>query len=212
VADERATVASPDPSRLEGDLLSESFWLLLATGEPVPGTTLASNLGLDDTVVEDTLRAMERAGRIRRLSSGEVVGSLGLTIEPSPHELLLVRDAGEPGHFFTWCALDAVGIIGALGMGGRLRSVSPQTGAAIELEFVGGQPTANDVVLFLAEKPAIRSVIDDWCPLVNFFEHADAASVWAAARGVTGEVVPVTAETTMRAADMWRPRISRPQA
>lgn len=212
MTDERATAPSPDPSRLEGDLLSESFRLLLATARPVPRTTLAFNLGVDETVVEETLQAMERAGRIRRVPSGEVVGSLGLTVEPSPHELLLARGEGEPGHFFTWCALDAIGIIGALGVGARVRSVSAQTGVAIELEFVDGQPTADGVVLFLAEEPAIRSVVDDWCPLVNFFEDADAASAWAAARGVTGSVVPVTAETTARAADMWRPRISRPQA
>jgi hypothetical protein len=205
-------MASHDPSRLEGDLLAESFGLLLASGQAVPAATLASNLGLGEEVVEQTLRGMEQAGRIRRAPSGEVLGSLGLTIEPSPHELLLVRGEGEPHQLFTWCALDALGIIGALGTDGRVRSVSPQTGAPIELEFEGGQPTADGVVLFLAEEPAIGSIVDDWCPLVNFFEHAEAASAWSAARGVTGAVVPVNEETTIRAADMWRPRITRSEA
>ena len=212
MTDKRATVQSRDLGRLEADLLRESFWRLLDTGDPVPAMTLASNLGLDEAVVEETLRGMERAGRVRRAASGGVVGSLGLTIEPSSHELLLLPDEGEPRHFFTWCALDALGIVGALGMSGRVRSVSPQTGTAIEIAFVGGRPTYNDAVLFLAEEPAIRSVVDDWCPLVNFFERAEAASAWSAARGVTGAVVPVTEESAGRAADMWRPRISRSQA
>ncbi len=70
-------------------------------------------------------------------------------------------------------------------------------------------PDPRGVVLFLADRTASRSVVDDWCPLVNFFEHAEAASAWSAARGVAGAVVPVTAEATDRAADMWRPRIAR---
>ncbi len=208
MSDERLTVAPQDPSRLEGDLLSESFGLLLATGQSVPAGTLASNLGVDEAVVEATLRGLEQAGRIRRAPSGGVVGTLGLTIEPFPHELLLDRGEGEPRQFFTWCALDALGIIGALRVDGRVRSVSPHSGAAIELAFEGGRPRTGGVVLFLADRTAGRSVVDDWCPLVNFFEHEEAASAWSAQHGVAGVVVPVI-EATGRATDMWRPRIAR---
>lgn len=207
MADAHPNAASEDPSRLEGELRSECFWTLLDSAEPVPVARLASRLGLEQAAVEQTLQALDRAGRVRRTPSGEVVGSLGLTIQPSPHELLLHRSQGEPHHFFTWCALDALGIIGALGASGRVRSVSPQTGAPIELRFQGGSPVTDGAVLFLADTVPVRSVVDDWCPMVNFFEHDQAASAWARARGVAGTVVPVTAAATIRAADMWRPQI-----
>jgi Alkylmercury lyase len=47
------------------------------------------------------------------------------------------------------------------------------------------------------------SVIDDWCPLVNFFEHADAAEAWASEHGVRGSAVPLS-EATDRGKAAWR--------
>ena len=46
-------------------------------------------------------------------------------------------------------------------------------------------------------------MIDDWCPLVNFFEHADAAQTWAAEHGVRGTAVPL-AEATDQGRAAWR--------
>lgn len=50
---------------------------------------------------------------------------------------------------------------------------------------------------------ASGSVIDDWCPLVNFFEHADAAQAWAAEHSVRGTTVPL-AEATDQGKAAWR--------
>jgi hypothetical protein len=46
-------------------------------------------------------------------------------------------------------------------------------------------------------------VIDQWCPLVNFFEDASAAQAWAAEHGVRGTAVPL-AEATSQGRAAWR--------
>jgi len=47
-----------------------------------------------------------------------------------------------------------------------------------------------------------RSVIDDWCPLVNLFEHDQAAAAWARQHGISGAARPAAQATRVAAA--WR--------
>jgi hypothetical protein len=63
------------------------------------------------------------------------------------------------------------------------------------------------VVVFLAERPSV-SLVDDWCPLVNFFEHRQAAVAWAAERGVTGTAVPLQ-QAVKAGAAAWRSQLAR---
>jgi hypothetical protein len=83
-----------------------------------------------------------------------------------------------------------------------VRSRSPYSGTLIELAFGAGQPAATDAVVFMAEEPC-RSVIDDWCPLVNLFEHDQAAAAWARLHGISGAARPV-AQVTQLGAVAWR--------
>jgi Alkylmercury lyase len=98
-------------------------------------------------------------------------------VAPTNHELVI-----DGRRRWTWCAHDAVGILGALEADGRVRSRSPYSGTLIELTFDAGQPAATDAMVFMAEEPC-RSVIDDWCPLVNLFEDDQAAAAWARQQG-----------------------------
>jgi hypothetical protein len=95
-----------------------------------------------------------------------------------------------------------VGILGGLEADGRVRSRSPHSGTLIELRFSGGQPAAGDAVGFMAEGPC-RSVINDWCPLVNLFEQDQAATAWARQQGISGAARPV-AQATQLGAAAWR--------
>jgi hypothetical protein len=95
-----------------------------------------------------------------------------------------------------------VGILGALAADGRVRSRSLYSGALIELTFDAGRPAATEAVVFMADGPC-RSVIDDWCPLVNLFEHDQAATAWAERHQVVGTARPVAEATRAGAAD-WR--------
>ena len=112
----------------EGPLLAAAFRLLLAEGRPIPIQRLAAALGRDAEPVEQALDRLARAGRTRRNQAGEVTGSLGLSVEPTAHELTV-----EGARRWTWCAYDAVGILAALGANGRVCSRSPHTQAPIEL-------------------------------------------------------------------------------
>jgi alkylmercury lyase len=140
---------------------------------------------------------LEQAGLTRRDPAGRLLGSHGLSVAPTSHELLI-----DGRRRWTWCAYDAVGILGALEADGRVRSRSPHSGTLIELTFDAGQPAASDAVVFMAEGPC-RSVIDDWCPLVNLFEHDQAAAAWARQHGISGAARPVAQATRLGAA-AWR--------
>jgi hypothetical protein len=123
-----------------------------------------------------------------------VTGSHGLSLTPTPHELILEHRSG------------------------RIRSSSPSSGAPIQLDFHHGQPRDGlELVVFFADTdcciPASGadddsdcrgsgSVIDEWCPLVNFFEPA-AAHAWAVEHGVRGTPVPL-AEATDQGRAAWR--------
>ncbi len=111
-----------------------AFQRLLQTRQPVSAKALINELGGSPVEVEAGLAELDRQGLIRRNQSGDVVGSVGLSIEPSRHEL-----HGRDQQFWTWCAYDAVGILGALGASGRVLSKSPLTGAPIEVNSVMGR-------------------------------------------------------------------------
>jgi hypothetical protein len=118
-------------------------------------------------------------------------------VAPTHHELVI-----DGRRRWTWCAYDAVGILGALEADGQVHSRSPHSGTLIELTFDAGQPATTDAVVFMAEEPC-RSVIDDWCPLVNLFEHDQAAAAWARQHGISGAAQPV-AQVTRLGAAAWR--------
>jgi hypothetical protein len=205
---------------LEHALLARAFHLLLDDRRPVSMTRLAQALASEPDQVERTLARLDRLGRIQRDQTGAVTGSHGLSLTPTPHELVVEDEFGHEWRYWTWCAWDAVGILSALDASGRIRSTSPSSGAPIQLDFHHGSPQRADpdlVVFFatptVAPKPptpatiraaqARGSVIDEWCPLVNFFERADVAQAWAAKHAVRGTAVPL-AEATNQGKAAWR--------
>jgi Alkylmercury lyase len=203
----------------EHALLARAFHLLLDHGRPVSIARLAQALACDPDQVKHTLALLDRQGRIRRDPAGAVTGSHGLSLTPTPHELLLDQQPRQQRRYWTWCAWDALGILAALDASGRIRSTSPGSRVPIQLDFDHGQPRNPEpaLVVFFADTdcctPAAEtgggsgcgsgSVIDDWCPLVNFFEHADAAQAWAAEHRVRGTAVPL-AEATDQGKAAWR--------
>lgn len=203
----------------EHTLLAKAFHLLLDDQRPISPARLAEALERQPERVEQTLALLDRQGRIQRDQTGAVTGSHGLSLTPTPHTLLLERPNGRERRYWTWCAWDALGILAALDASGRIRSTSPASGAPIQLDFHQGHPRDPEagVVVFFADTdcctPASgdddpdcrgsQSVIDEWCPLVNFFEDADAAQAWAAEHGVPGAEVPLS-EAISRGKAAWR--------
>lgn len=195
---------------LKEDIQKLTFQRLLETHEGVPIATLAKGLGESLEQVEAALADLDRQGLIRRNQRGEVVGSVGLSVEPSRHQLFI-----GPTRFWTWCAYDAIGILAALGATGEVHSKSPLTGAPIDLRFRDGSPEKSDVVLFLPKSIASLSdstpspapgdsVFDNWCPLANLFENRAESLAWAESHRAHGQTLSLT-EAAARGASHWQP-------
>ena len=202
--------AESDVATLGGRIRKVAFQHLLQTRQPVFVSMIADELGEPRDRVEAVISALDCQGRIRRTRNGAVVGSAGLSVEPSRHELYF---GGR--RFWTWCAYDALGILAALRADGRVLSKSPLTGVAIEIRFQHGSPEPKDAVLFLPDFFASRpestpslapdvSVFDDLCPQANLFESRAAASAWTERHRVAGQILWLT-EAVALGGKEWQP-------
>jgi hypothetical protein len=185
-----------------------AFWSLLRAPEPVSQRQLAADTDLALPAVMTDLDLLATAGRIKRDESGAVTGSLGLTFTPTRHEIGV---NGAQRH--VYCALDAVGILAALAADGWIDTTNPATGHRFRLEVTAGVPYHPDPepVLFIAGRAAVASVIDEWCPLVNFYPDEATASRWAATAGASGGCLGL-ADAARYGGQLWRPWIGRDDA
>jgi hypothetical protein len=162
---------------------------------------LAADAGAGVVESRAAVADMDARGVIRVDQAGLVIGSWGLNVLPDRHELWV---GGR--RFWTWCAMDAAGILGALAADGRIRSRNPLSGEMVEVMFRAGRPEPTAAVVFLANRGPCASVYEDWCSLVNLFEDATAAGSWVERTGSAGECRRMD-ELTRRAAETWRPLV-----
>ncbi len=189
----RAEKLSPDVEALR----SAGFRLLLEHGRPVNLDTWTAAAGVELGTLEEALASAQAKGRVQLDAEGRLVGIAGLTVEPGRHRIDI-----DGSIRWTWCALDAVGILGAMGVSGTVYSTDPSTGEAIEIRFTNGVPT-DDAVLFILGGYDGGTAVDAWCPMVNFFGTSDAAEAWASHAGLEGDVVAL-ADVASDAALMWQ--------
>lgn len=175
---------------------SAGFRLLLETGSRVEPADLADAVGIDVARVRQAIA--KATGRVEIDGDGRLLGIAGLTITPTSHEITI----GDRRRW-TWCALDAVGILGALESTGTIRSTDPRTGEEVRIEFVCGR-AEGDATMFLLGGSGGGNVRQNWCPNVNFFATRESAQAWVADRDLNGDVVAV-ADIADEAATMWRP-------
>jgi len=174
-----------------------AFRALLATGRPVSAAGLAAGLGTSAAQVQAELEELDRRGQLRLDGEGRVVGSCGLSVVPSRHEL---QTGGR--RFWTWCAYDAAGILGALRADGTVRSVSVATGRPLEVTFRLGSPETDSIVIVMPDRSGCDNVVEEWCPHVNFVEDEQTARSWLRSKGQVAEVVPIAA-ASRRGAAAW---------
>jgi alkylmercury lyase len=149
--------------------------------------------------VQNAIGDLHQQGQIRLDEDGRIIDSTGLSIQPDRHEINL-----DGRQFWTSCAYDFFGIFAALGASGHARSVTPDTGQPVQIDFRNGQPQPAPLVLFLPDDDRARcpNAYDQWCPNSNLF-HATAATAWATNRGLTGQVLTPT-EAAERGGRAWR--------
>jgi len=179
-----------------------AFALLFETDEPITERSIStrSGLSLDDAHIR--LREIEDRGMLRRNETGHIVGVAGLTIVPTQHEITIGATTR-----WTWCALDSIGIIGAIGRGGRFTTTVPDTNEPVALEFTADGTTESSAVVFMADGFADGPVSDNWCPTVNLFHTAESADSWAADAGLTGKPISVS-DLMDDATKMWLPLVA----
>ncbi len=182
---------------------SAGFRLLLEHPGPISPTVWAEAAGIDTDALQTMLERDDVRGRVRLGDEGQLLAIAGLSVERTRHEIRI-----EGVTRWTWCALDAIGIFGALEADGSVESTSPLGDTPIRITFVSGVPD-TDAVLFIAEGYDGRSVVENWCPTINFFACQGDARRWIAEAGLVGDVVPVS-EIAPRAAEMWRPVVEGP--
>jgi hypothetical protein len=195
----QAAATSPEVDALR----STGFRLLLDHGRPVDVEHWATESGIDIATLNEIIETSGAKGRVQFDAEGRLVGIAGLTVEPTRHELNVEGTAR-----WAWCALDAVGILGALEATGTIRSTDPHTGATIAIDFVRGEPD-DEATLFILGGYDGGNVVEDWCPLVNFFATTLDAQEWVTAEGLDGAIVSVSSVAS-QAAEMWRPVVGDP--
>lgn len=203
-AEETPGIPLPRLTKAQDALLRGAFHELLATARAVGAERLGELTGISTPNVVHELADLLAAGRVGCDGNGSVTGALGLTIDTTRHELVV-----GSSRWHTWCVVDALGILGALTWSGTVRSAVPATEDPIEVVFTDGHPSggALDSVVFMPDHQTGASVIDTWCPSVNFFPDASAAARWAAEAGLVGRHVSLTVASAA-ASELWRDRLT----
>lgn len=184
---------------LTDDVRSTTFRQLLTTCSPITPHRLADDLARPEAEVADALDALRTQGLVRVDSDGRIVGAAGLNVTPDRHQIDL-----DGRRYWTWCAYDFLGIFAATGASGAARSITPDTGSAVEVRFRRGRPDPVALVLFLPDDPpSCTSAYEQWCPHSNLFHSPGAARAWAAEHGIPGEVLALP-EAAARGAASWR--------
>ena len=204
MAKERQLVASGFIEGMAPDLMvlrKVGFRLLFGSGEPVSLDALSVETGWEINQLESILNRPDVAGRVQHDEDGNMVGIAGLSVEPTAHEVHLVGK-----QFWTWCALDAVGILSAMRSTGQVVSTTPGQNDPMSIEFVDGQAMTDHTIFILGEVDG-TDLYDSWCPNVNFFVTAEDAETWASERGLAGEVAAVD-RICEAAGAIWEPVVA----
>lgn len=174
---------------------SAAFLALLRTGRPVSARAVAQDAKTTVETVTDVLFHFAGRGSAQYDDHGLVVGIAGLTVHPTRHVIHLPQ-----GRRWTWCSLDAVGIVAAIGSG-KIDSAGP--GGEFHITYRDARFDPAGLAVFVADGYGMTSSLGQWCPLVDFFATVEAADRWSAEQGVKGGGVALL-DIAEVAGDRWR--------
>ena len=180
----------PEGSRL----LVRLYRLLASTGQPIPLEQVVSLAGEIGMSRNDALKFLENTAE--QGDDGEVRGLVGLSLNDHPHRLTVQGNA-----LHTWCALDPLFIVPALGQAAVVESQDPKTEEPVKVTISaeGGivvEPTNALLSLLVPAggETALDSVEDIWmqfCQHVHFFVSAANAESFLSERQGNFELVSV---------------------
>lgn len=137
---------------VESALTRVAFYALLAGRTPTVAELAMS--GVSEAALTETLETMVGQG-LATVDGDSITGIGGLSRVPAPHAL---QWNGHP--YWTWCALDAIGIPAAWGGSARVTSRTASDGAPVVLTLEDGGWIDPDPTLGirLAEPSVARSL------------------------------------------------------
>ncbi len=124
----------------------------LLAGAPVGTAALAATLGLDATRVGAAVAGLVARGTMALDDAGAVVAARGLSLTETAHALTL-----GPRRFFTFCAVDAIGIPLALGEPATVASRCHACRTPLALAVADGRVRAPaGMIIWAAERDPDR--------------------------------------------------------
>lgn len=155
----------------------------LAEGSPVSLEAIARRADIAAEAAAAVVVRMPGLARFNR--AGDVVGFLGLSLDPTPH-VFEVNDLV----LYTWCAWDSLFISRLLGTPARVISRCPVTGDSIQLgvtpDAVHDVAPPETVVSFLiaCDPRQANGVVGACCEHIHFLSSARAGEEWLLAHRV----------------------------
>lgn len=154
------------------------LYRLLAMGQPVSHQQLADASTIPLAEIDRLL-----AGWIATYhdDSGRVTGFWGLTLNETPHKLLL-----DDHTLYAWCAWDTLFLPSLIGQATRVISRCVSSGQQIQLSIDGKHitslvPEGTVLSFVLPDEEAIRKdVVSSFCHSVLFFASLEQGEKWIA--------------------------------
>jgi hypothetical protein len=171
----------------EKQILTAAFGTLLNTGHRISISDLSTGATVDREKTSECMESMHRSGSLKLDSDQFIVAAAGLSVSPTKHEILFL----DGRRFWTWCALDILGIFGALGASGSAKSYEPVEDKVIQIDFVDGVPQNANAMVFIADTTRVISICCDWCPNVNFFASRSSGEEWLQKNAVEGSLISI---------------------
>jgi alkylmercury lyase len=173
----RVVEASPKLETDQQRFAAHIYHLMVATGEPVTTSQIASSSGVPLARIEESLDAWPL---VLRDEEGRVFGFWGLHVEPiTPTHAMDVDGTTVYG----WCAWDTLFITEILGRETRVTSTDPWLKTPVRLTVTPNGVTSVDppeavVSLLLPKGGFTDETIQRFCHRIHFFSSPESARSW----------------------------------
>jgi len=144
-------------SASEQAILKGAFHSILA-GKPASLEKLAAEARVTVEQAAEIVKSLADQGTVVCNAPGNIVGSWGLSLHPTPHRLRM-----KERDLYTWCAEDAVGIPAAFQEDATIASACFRCGQPIRVEMRAGTvrfASPPRIHIWLSEVTVGRSIVD----------------------------------------------------
>jgi len=168
--DDPLQAASADP--VVAAARRRAFTTLL-DDQPMTAAQLADAVGISRAEVERALAKLQTGGALEVDDRGRVIGVHGLTRRRTRHAIITSQRT-----WYTWCALDAIGIPAALRLDAAVHTVCPTCNTGITIGVHHGAVTSTGKPRLWLPGGTCGHVMDDFCATANLFCDTEHLEQW----------------------------------